>query len=119
LKKGLFTTGYISTHKDLSTFANSMSILSIAQKALKGNTLVFIASFADHRGIQRESFIRMPSDAGNEGWLEDFFRHNQTVGLLYLPDTNAVIVTDLWLASNPTIVMSQKHAPERNGRMPE
>jgi len=111
LRNGLFATGYISLHKDLSTAAKNVSILSMAKQVFDGNVAVVIARFTDHCGIERESFIRLPSDVGNEGWLKDFCLREQPVGLLYLPDTNEVIITDLWLDFYPIPLQ------ERNKKM--
>jgi len=104
LNNGLFIIGCISIHKDLSTFDKNMSILSMLKHRLARNATVLIASFTDRRGMQRESFIRLRSltEQRNKDWLNDFFAREYPVSLLYLPDTNEVIVTDLWLDSNPT-----------------
>jgi len=60
-----------------------------------------VAGFTDQRGAKREAFVILPNDADNRSWISKFAYYGQPVGLLYLPDTKAVIVTDLWLNSYP------------------
>ena len=111
LRNGLFITGYIFIHKDFSTFKKSLSIFSMLKRELARNATILTASFTDQRGRQRESLIKLHSLTAkrNEDWLNDFFLYEYPVSLLYLPNTDYVIVTDLLLDSNPTIGMSRKH----------
>jgi len=96
LRKGLFTTGYIS-------------LFTGHKYPYDGCVSGYAASFTDLNGVKREELIMLPTGEENQLWFLNFFCRRQPVGLLYLPDTNSVIVTDLWLDSNPTIGMSRKH----------
>jgi len=136
LREGLFTTGYVSLDKKV--VQNGLSFFTTLKQSFDGNDSSLVANFTDQRGMGRECFIKLPTDKENERlfhdlvrsllpWrigkpfrgkneklFENFIRNEQPVGLLYLPDMDAVIVTDLWLDSNPTIETSQKHEPGRN-----
>jgi len=59
----------------------------------------YVVEFTDQRGVKRElpCIAPMEHDNDNMRWLSDLACEDQPVGLLYLPDTDAVIVTDLWL----------------------
>ena len=98
LKRGLFTTGHISLHKDLS---KNISIFSMLKHMSHSTFTFFTVSFTDQRGIKRESSIRFSPGEKDDERIMDFFRNEQPVGLLYLPDTNEVLITDLWLDSHP------------------
>jgi len=122
LREGLFTTGYISLDKKI--IQNGLSFSTTLKQSFDGNVLGIVANFTDQRGMRREGFIKLPTDeenerlfhdfaqsllswrigkpykGKNEKWLDDSAHNGQPVGLLYLPDTKDVIVTDLWLDTN-------------------
>ena len=89
LKKGLFTTGYISKQKKSSLFTE-------LRRRLANYDTDHVVSFTERHGVKRETYIVAPFDATNRSWLYDLAYYRQPAGLLYLPDTNAVIITDMW-----------------------
>jgi len=79
LRKGLFATGYIS------------------KQNTSNGVLDYVVSFTDQRGVMRVAPIIMTPEVLGMPWLPDWVDRGLPVGLLYLPDTKAVIVLDLWL----------------------
>jgi len=99
LRKGAFTSGYISKRPLVVTSYGD-------DEDPKQD---YVASFTDLRGVKCKGHIVLPSDEeGNQSWLYLFAYYGQPVGLLYLPDTEAVIVTDLWLDYYPDPNLADK-----------
>jgi len=101
LRNGVFTTGYISEQKNSSPFTEH------GQRPARYAS-DYIASFTDRSGVKREAFIVASSYTS---WLWELANYEQPIGLLYLPDTNAVIVPNLWLATSP-VSLADKYAKE-------
>ena len=100
LKKGAFTTGYISKKK-----SSSSPFTEFKQTFGCSCDFGHMANFTDRDGVEREAFIMVValSDATNRSWLSMFDYYKQPVGLLYLPGTNVVIITDMLLDHYPKI----------------
>jgi len=98
LKEGLFTTGHIRFRDDFSSFSKY-------KQESSGYDRIHIAKFTDQSGSNREASIIA---AANAGWLVKLLLDARPVGLLYLPGTNAVIVTDLWLDAYPELSLAKK-----------
>ena len=98
LSKGLFTTGRLSisaTQENLSSFSMIRQLLP-AWYIFGSSSKKCIVNFTDQRGMRREgSYI--PVD-NNDSWvLCQWVSEGRSVGLLYMPDQEKVIITDLWL----------------------
>ena len=106
LKEGLFTTGHIHIRDDFSCFSR------FKQEA-DGCDRIYIARFTDQSGTKREASIIASFGIAKAGWLSELSLDARSVGLLYLPDTNAVIVTDLWLDSYPELSLAEKYEKEK------
>ena len=89
LRKGLFAVGHIFEREASSSFLQFLPN--------PGPASDYAVAFIDHRGMRRVSPFIMPVDTNNTSWLPGLASKGQPVGLLYLPDTKKVIITDLWL----------------------
>ena len=78
LAEGLFTTGQV-----------------LIPEGLLRNPFYFIVCFIDRHSVRRKGSCIVMSELTYTvyKWAND----GQSVGLLYLPDLNKVIITDLWL----------------------
>ena len=106
LKEGFFTTGHIHIRDDFSSFSRY-------KQESSGYDRIHIARFTDQSGNNREASIIAPLGAANADWLLKLLLDARTVGLLYLPGTNAVIVTDLWLDAYPELSLAEKREREK------
>jgi len=77
LSKGLFAAGHIYKY------------------VIQGNSSSFSVNFIDQRGMKQTTFFTVPNSASSacRKWADE----NRSIGLLYLPGKDKILVTDLWL----------------------
>jgi len=112
LKEGLYTTGEI--YRQESSFSSSQPpsfFDTINQRFMADAQYAsgYAVSFTDRRGVRREaSIIDIKSSLYSPMTLSD-----RPIGLLYLPDTEAVIVTDL-MVSLPSSLDNTESSVDHN-----
>jgi len=102
LRKGLFTVGYISKQKNSSSPFTEFKRTLVYSFACSCDS-DHIVNFTDWDGAEHEAFIVAPTGAKNRAWISTFANYGQPIGLLYLPGTNIVIITELLLNHYPKI----------------